>query len=669
MKRSLFLFVVCVFTTPFVVAQTVTLSTLLDEMIDRSAVARFPDPAYTCKQFSSYDRAATSPDEPGWFANSDNSQFLREETNGGRQEWVMMDAEGPGAIVRWWITTRNYDYTIRIYIDGTTEPVIEANCGELIGGDHLIGAPFSAERAGGRNLYLPIPYAKHVKITVDGMKPEAKGTPDEVYFFYIINYRTYAAGTTVKPFSKQELEANRERLEQVGTTLLEPLALTEGWETNSFLTLAPGETISTEVSESQALVLDTLCVQLEAEDLVQAFRSTMLKIECDDEPTVFCPVGEFFGSGVGLNPHKGWYMEVRKDGAMISRWRMPFREKIKVSFENRGDQEVKIRRSTRVTDWTWDDRSMYFHAAWRQERDIPVRPERDWEYIRLSGQGVYVGDVLSLLNHQPNWWGEGDEKIYVDGETFPSHFGTGTEDYYGYAWCSTKIFEAPFHAQPRAEGPRCYGRVTNLRVRSLDAIPFLKDFRFDMEIWPAVGKGKVDYSAATFWYGKPGTRIVDGPTQDAVVAEAILPVSYQTPEFMPDVPGFVFKNSPPGLAEQQRIHKNGGKDWKDGDQLCWRGGRPGQRIDLYVDLEKSGPQKVICALTKAPDYAIVRFYFNDEELGEPIDLYAPEITATGEIVIGTVDVPAGRHVLSVEIVGKNEKSRDHTFGFDTYRFE
>ncbi|HBO45056.1 MAG TPA: DUF2961 domain-containing protein, partial [Planctomycetaceae bacterium] len=85
-------------------AADVSLSSLLDEMTDRAALARFPDPAYTVKQFSSYDPASTAPDKPGWFANNDTSFFVREETNDGRTEWVMMDAEGPGAIVRWWIT-------------------------------------------------------------------------------------------------------------------------------------------------------------------------------------------------------------------------------------------------------------------------------------------------------------------------------------------------------------------------------------------------------------------------------------------------------------------------------------------------------------------------------------------------------------------------------------
>ena len=66
---------------------------------------------------------------------------------------------------------------------------------------------------------------------------------------------------------------------------------------------------------------------------------------------------------------------------------------------------------------------------------------------------MYVGDCLTLFNTVYAWRGEGDEKIYVDGESFPSHFGTGTEDYYGYAWCRPERFTGhPFIAQPDGSG-------------------------------------------------------------------------------------------------------------------------------------------------------------------------------------------------------------------------
>ena len=85
--------------------KAVSLRSLLQEMTDRARPARLPKPAYTCRQFSSFDREATGRDKKEtWFANWDRSQFVRIEERQGRKEHVLMDAEGPGAIVRFWAT-------------------------------------------------------------------------------------------------------------------------------------------------------------------------------------------------------------------------------------------------------------------------------------------------------------------------------------------------------------------------------------------------------------------------------------------------------------------------------------------------------------------------------------------------------------------------------------
>ena len=80
------------------VQRVVAVSLRIGEMTDLAGLAEFPQPAYTCKQFSSYDRKSKSPTEE-WFANADAGQYLRVEENDGRKEFVMMDAAGPGAIV------------------------------------------------------------------------------------------------------------------------------------------------------------------------------------------------------------------------------------------------------------------------------------------------------------------------------------------------------------------------------------------------------------------------------------------------------------------------------------------------------------------------------------------------------------------------------------------
>ncbi len=103
--------------------QTVTLGTLLREMTSADETTRWPEPFYTCRLMSSYDRRAVEADTPGWFANDDGFGFIRRDTLQGRPMKILFDAEGPGAITRIWLTTTNPAGTLRFYVDGAEEPV------------------------------------------------------------------------------------------------------------------------------------------------------------------------------------------------------------------------------------------------------------------------------------------------------------------------------------------------------------------------------------------------------------------------------------------------------------------------------------------------------------------------------------------------------------------
>src|SRR5204862_6217667 len=94
-----------------------------------------------------------------------------------------------------------------------------------------------------------------------------------------------------------------------------------------------------------------------------------------------------------------------------------------------------------------------FHAWWRGRARLATRPMRDWTALAGEGRGRYVGTAVYVRNPVRAWWGEGDEKVYVDGEAFPSTFGTGTEDSFGYAWCATDLFACAYHSHSRRDGP------------------------------------------------------------------------------------------------------------------------------------------------------------------------------------------------------------------------
>ena len=118
---------------------TISVKTLLDEMTDAATVASWPAPAFVEKQSSSYDRKSVAADKPGWFANGDANQFIRQEEKNGHTEHVMMDAAGPGAVVRFWLTTVVKPGKLRFYFDNEPNASVEIPAYDLLRSDFNLG--------------------------------------------------------------------------------------------------------------------------------------------------------------------------------------------------------------------------------------------------------------------------------------------------------------------------------------------------------------------------------------------------------------------------------------------------------------------------------------------------------------------------------------------------
>jgi len=251
-----------------------------------------------------------------------------------------------------------------------------------------------------------------------------------------------------------------------------------------------------------------LLVQLKPEEAATVMHSLVLQATFDGEATLWCPLGEFFGAGARLRPVQDWWRNVGADGLLSARWIMPYAKSGHLAIKNLADHDVAVKISAPTGKWTWDDRSMLFHANWHGQLEIPTQPRSDWNYIEIQGQGRYVGDSLTVFSPSKAWYGEGDERIYLDGAALPAHIGTGTEDYYGYAWGMADFFNSPFISVPQRDIPnhddwKAY--TTTSRVRPLDSIPFRTALKHDMEIWHWANC-KVDYAVGTFWYARPGAK-------------------------------------------------------------------------------------------------------------------------------------------------------------------
>ncbi len=653
------MFIMAALTGAIGAGETITLETLLKETVSLERLAVMPTPAYVTRQFSSYDQKSTDPavlTEENWFANYDRNQHLRVEEHQGREEFVLMDAAGPGAVVRFWSANPQEGGVVRIYLDNSEYPAIEMPLYVLLGGQTApFIAPLSGERAKGWNCYMPIPYAKHCKITVS-----------EGDIYYQINYRSYETGTKVDSFTLAQADRAMSLIRKQAALLSAPYGTVPadaGKTTTYDAHIRPGGT-ETVTLDGPGAVYRLTC-KVGAADIEAALRACVITIGFDDlKDAVSAPLGDFFGTAPGPNPYQALPMGVLEDGTLYSHWVMPFKDIAHIAVTNHGDNDVQLYGEVGVVPRKRTEDSLYFHAKWRAEKDVPTRPMQDWNYMTLGGQGRFVGVSLHIANPVGEWWGEGDEKIYVDGEAFPSHFGTGTEDYFGYAWCNNQVFIHAYHNQPRCDGPGNYGHTSVNRMHIMDDIPFNESFRFDMEVWHWADT-KVTQAITAYWYAAAeGMDNFVVPPKDLLVVPEFEPIKGVEGALEGEELTVVSVSG--GTAEEQSgvVWK-----WSKMSHLWWRDGKPGDKLVLAFPVENAGRYEVFAVFTKARDFGIHQVMINGKVAGEARDFFHKDgVVVTDEVSLGEFDLVAGDNTFEVQAMGANpEAIPAHMFGLDYLR--
>ena len=232
-------------------------------------------------------------------------------------------------------------------------------------------------------------------------------------------------------------------------------------------------------------------------------RKIVLRVYWDGEraPSVEAPIGDFFGVGHGLNrDFASLPIVCSSEGrARNAYWSMPFRRSCRITATNEGARAVDAfyyyidyRELAEVAAGT-----PYFHAQYRQA--FPPDPKRDYVILEAEGQGHYVGCNLSILQRSMGWWGEGDDRFRVDGETRPSLHGTGSEDYFSDAW-GMRESQGLFYGCPlQEEDFQAGSKATVYRFHIPDPVPFKKSIEVTIEHGHGNDRSDFDSSVA-FWY-------------------------------------------------------------------------------------------------------------------------------------------------------------------------
>jgi hypothetical protein len=254
-------------------------------------------------------------------------------------------------------------------------------------------------------------------------------------------------------------------------------------------------------------------------------KNLVLRAWWDGEsaPSIEVPIGDFFGLGLGeYYTYQSALTVVAPMKALNSYFKMPFATAARMTVTNEG----KIRTDSLyfaadyITLAELPADLGRFHAQYRQAAPCKgstndwtneyapavddmqnLNGEGNYVFLEATGKGHFVGVTHAVLQNQDQWFGEGDDMIFIDGDTLPTINGTGTEDYYNGAWdfggkeFANLLQGAPYMVDPERIG----GRYCLYRWHTESPITFEKSIRVTIEHGHANCRSDNFYSAA-FWY-------------------------------------------------------------------------------------------------------------------------------------------------------------------------
>ncbi|HOZ48627.1 MAG TPA: DUF2961 domain-containing protein [Candidatus Hydrogenedentes bacterium] len=388
-------------------------------------------------------------------------------------------------------------------------------------------------------------------------------------------------------------------------------------------------------------------------------QEMLLRIFWDkrERPDVEAPVGEFFACGFGQRAEVKSVPVVVDDGDSYNCfWRMPFREAARVEVVNQGTKDVALFYYN--LDWIRRpvaEDAPYFCARYNQA--YPAKRGEDYLILDAEGKGHYVGTTLFVRSRSPMWFGEGDEKIYIDGEEKASIWGTGTEDYFLAAW-GLKENSTPYFGTPWAEEWGVLGQRTGAyRWHVQDPIVFSTALRFTIEHYGWVppdenpdgkrdswNEREDDFASVAYWYQNgPSKAFGHIPPAEGRRLPSLDIATY---------PAHAVDNIAHGTGEIGVQH---GDLWPEG-QVFFKPASPEDAwCEVAFPVSEREPRRLVVEMTCSYDYGTYQAYLDGVRIGDPLDLYSQE-TGVREFQLLDFWPEPGTHTLRLEHVGRADRS-------------
>ncbi len=288
--------------------------------------------------------------------------------------------------------------------------------------------------------------------------------------------------------------------------------LGRGWKISPSVRIQPGETFQL------ADIAGPGAIQQIWMTATGPWRFSILRIYWDgqEQPSVECPVGDFFACGWGrYAPLTSLAVCVNPGSAFNCYWEMPFRQHCRMTFTNIHTEPMTLYYQINYTLTEVPEEAAYFHAQFRRVNPLPYK-EVYTILDGVRGQGQYVGTYMAWGVNNRGWWGEGEIKFYLDGDEWPTICGTGTEDYFcgsynfeNQATHQYEEFSTPYSGLPQVIRPDgVYDSQTRFglyRWHIMDPIRFRQDLRVTIQAlgWRSDHRYlplQDDIASVAYWY-------------------------------------------------------------------------------------------------------------------------------------------------------------------------
>ncbi|VAW40267.1 hypothetical protein MNBD_GAMMA01-410 [hydrothermal vent metagenome] len=453
-----------------------------------------------------------------------DTRFLRIE----KGEAVIFEELNPGAITRIWMTsgygtsdTLDANVRIKFYFDGKILPTIDVSLPDLFNGNTPpFEIPLAGDRlysSGGNFSYVPIPYSQSLKITLTNAK-------DYILWFQF-NYQRMSAETKVNTFSMlDDFSALKNKLNQSGNI----------WQSSQILnqnTLSIPANVETILYNSnQAGWIKSIKLNIDE----AYFDDIQLILKFDNETHSQLSLSNFFaiGKNNGIKT-KSLFLGLTNTGELYSNFPMPYFQNVSISLllTNASSNNIDVAYEIGVDTEMPPNNAGVFST--QTHNTCPSTPLIDLPLLDLNKQGKWVGlfSEFSSINTLSRSYLEGDERVYIDGDTHPTHYGTGTEDFYnGGFYFDQGDISLSLHGSPYHYDASSSQSITSAyRFMLTDGIEFQSSILAKMENGP-YGDLQMCATSVAYFYVKPNELFQQIDTVDLNSDDSTKSHNYLTSE-------------------------------------------------------------------------------------------------------------------------------------------